>query len=214
MSVTPENIPIKLGATYVDRLTGFTGIASGHVVYLTGSAQTLIQPKAKEDGSLVDPLWFDDERLVAVVQAAGGNGGRPRRGETVEQFRARRQEDWWTMAPEAGPAPEAADIAAQRAARPASLTDEDRLEWALKTASHRRRQTMVFLIHLLSEVDTWDRPEFYHNGPVLLEHLGRAGDQLLDEMSATERRESYRAGVLKEAAAGGESSGSKQQDYL
>lgn len=92
MSVIPDNIPVKLGDAYVDRITGFTGIAIGHVIYLTGSAQTLVQPKLKADGTFVEPLWFDDDRLEACVRASGGEGGRPRKGESAAQHRERRQE--------------------------------------------------------------------------------------------------------------------------
>lgn len=54
---------ITLGATYKDRITGFSGVATGHVVYLTGCNQTLLAPAAN-GGTFNDPHWFDDQRLV------------------------------------------------------------------------------------------------------------------------------------------------------
>jgi hypothetical protein len=60
------NQNITLGATYVDKITGFCGVAVGHCTYLTGCHQTLLQPKGKDP--VVRPMaeWFDDQRLDAV----------------------------------------------------------------------------------------------------------------------------------------------------
>lgn len=55
---------IKLGATYTDIITGFVGIATGHVEYLTGCHQTLLTPKCGKDNSKLEPQWFDDDRLT------------------------------------------------------------------------------------------------------------------------------------------------------
>lgn len=52
----------KLGATYSDRITGFEGVCTGYVTYLTGFNQALLTPRAK-DGALVDAQWFDEQRL-------------------------------------------------------------------------------------------------------------------------------------------------------
>lgn len=52
-----------LGATYKDRITGFTGVATGHVVYITGCNQTLLAPAA-DGGTFKEPHWFDDQRLI------------------------------------------------------------------------------------------------------------------------------------------------------
>jgi len=56
---------IILGATYVDGISGLTGVAVGHVEYITGCYQTLIQPKGKKD-SKPEPHWIDDQRLSLV----------------------------------------------------------------------------------------------------------------------------------------------------
>lgn len=53
----------QLGFTYVDRVTGHTGMAIGHVRYITGCNQVLIQPRTGEDGKRRDSEWFDEQRL-------------------------------------------------------------------------------------------------------------------------------------------------------
>lgn len=56
---------IELGYTYTDTLTGFTGIATGHVRYITGCNQVLVQPRASGDlTKLPEPEWIDEQRLV------------------------------------------------------------------------------------------------------------------------------------------------------
>lgn len=54
---------IGLGATYRDIITGFEGIALGHVVYLSGCNQTLLAPKVNADGVAVQSCWYDDQRM-------------------------------------------------------------------------------------------------------------------------------------------------------
>lgn len=54
---------MKLGIKVKDKITGFTGIVMGHVQYLTGCGQSLVQPPVKESGDYVDSRWFDDDRL-------------------------------------------------------------------------------------------------------------------------------------------------------
>lgn len=53
-----------LGATFRDKITGFTGVAVGRVKYLSGCNQTLLVPPVGPDGSLRDSQWFDDQRLT------------------------------------------------------------------------------------------------------------------------------------------------------
>jgi hypothetical protein len=59
---------IALGATYRDCITGFEGVATGYVVYITGCNQALLVPRAK-DGALVEAQWFDEQRLANVPEA-------------------------------------------------------------------------------------------------------------------------------------------------
>ncbi len=55
-----------LGKTVADRVTGFTGIVTGRVEYITGCDQCLVTPKVKEDGSSIEAHWFDQQRLLVL----------------------------------------------------------------------------------------------------------------------------------------------------
>jgi hypothetical protein len=71
---------IQLGASYQDKITGFTGVATGYVKYITGCNQALLVPRAKDDGSLTGAEWFDEQRLVkfgdaVIVIENGSNPG-------------------------------------------------------------------------------------------------------------------------------------------
>lgn len=68
---------IVIGATYSDILTGFCGVAIGHVVYLTGCNQTLLLPRSADPSVRPGSEWFDDQRLervpdVPIVQLHNG----------------------------------------------------------------------------------------------------------------------------------------------
>jgi len=54
---------IELGRRYVDKITNFRGVATGHVDYLSGCSQTLLAPHVSGEGSLIESAWFDDQRL-------------------------------------------------------------------------------------------------------------------------------------------------------
>ena len=74
---------IDLGRTYQDVVTGFRGVAIGHVRYLPGCNQALLTPKVGDDGRLIESQWFDDQQLrlegddneLPVLQSAGANPG-------------------------------------------------------------------------------------------------------------------------------------------
>lgn len=53
----------QLGVKVTDRITGFSGVVTGHVRYITGCNQVLVVPRVKADGSYVDAQWFDEQRL-------------------------------------------------------------------------------------------------------------------------------------------------------
>lgn len=67
---------MNLGATYKDKITGFTGVATAYCQYISGCNQALIQPEAK-DGDYKDSHWFDVQRLErighAVIEIDNGN---------------------------------------------------------------------------------------------------------------------------------------------
>jgi hypothetical protein len=52
-----------LGKKVTDRITGFTGIVTGYVTYLSGCNQALVAPKVGKDGKKIDGEWFDEQRL-------------------------------------------------------------------------------------------------------------------------------------------------------
>jgi len=58
---------VELGVKYRDHITGFRGIATGRVVYLTGPARVLLET-LDQCGDEVKHEWFDEERLDEVVQ--------------------------------------------------------------------------------------------------------------------------------------------------
>ena len=56
---------LKLGAKYRDKITGFEGIATGRVEYITGCDQILLSPPAR-GGTKPDAQWFDENRVDQV----------------------------------------------------------------------------------------------------------------------------------------------------
>ena len=70
---------IDLGDRVRDILTGFTGIVTGRVSYLTGCDQVLLLPRSSDETKMNDAQWFDIERVqlvdkgaVALAAAPGG----------------------------------------------------------------------------------------------------------------------------------------------
>lgn len=57
---------IELGTTYKDKITGFVGVATGFVKYISGCNQALIQPRISDDGAMRESQWFDQQRLEPV----------------------------------------------------------------------------------------------------------------------------------------------------
>jgi hypothetical protein len=52
-----------LGHKVRDKVTGFTGIVTGRVEYITGCNQCLVAPAVGSDGRLADSVWLDEQRL-------------------------------------------------------------------------------------------------------------------------------------------------------
>ena len=59
--MTAKDLP--LGATAADRITGFTGVVTGYVQYLTGCHHVLLAPRVGADGAPRSAEWFDVARL-------------------------------------------------------------------------------------------------------------------------------------------------------
>ncbi len=53
-----------LGKTVTDKITGFKGVVTGTVQYITGCNQVLVAPRAKDDGAHVESHWVDEQRVV------------------------------------------------------------------------------------------------------------------------------------------------------
>lgn len=61
---------IIMGATYRDRITDFTGIATGLCQYISGCSQALIQPFGLTDkGDVREARWIDEQRLEQQAAA-------------------------------------------------------------------------------------------------------------------------------------------------
>lgn len=71
---------LQLGVTAIDKITGFRGIVTGLVSYLTGCNQALLTPKAKEPNEFPSGQWLDVQRLevqdepVIVIDNGDNNG--------------------------------------------------------------------------------------------------------------------------------------------
>lgn len=70
----------RLGVTVRDLITGFEGVVTGRVEYISGCNQVLVVPKVKADGAFIPAEWFDEQRVVvntAVDRIALDNGSSP-----------------------------------------------------------------------------------------------------------------------------------------
>lgn len=56
----------QLGARYRDRITGFSGVATGLVYYISGCNQILLVPAAKDGNELKGGEWFDVQRVEPI----------------------------------------------------------------------------------------------------------------------------------------------------
>jgi hypothetical protein len=71
---------IQLGSKVKDRVTGFSGIATARIEYITGCVQYAVTPDSLQDGLPIDNQWFDECRLDVqrgkiVTMAPTDNGG-------------------------------------------------------------------------------------------------------------------------------------------
>lgn len=70
----------SLGKTFTDRVTGFTGVCTARIEYITGCVHLGIQPAVDKEGKLPSMEYFDESRLKsesyeAVKLSEGPNGG-------------------------------------------------------------------------------------------------------------------------------------------
>jgi hypothetical protein len=52
-----------IGVQVQDKITGFKGMCTGYVQYISGCNQCLVQPPVGPDGKRLDGEWFDEQRL-------------------------------------------------------------------------------------------------------------------------------------------------------
>lgn len=81
-----EGMPmIELGRKVRDKITGFEGVATSRVEYLTGCTQIGVAPKVDNEGKIRDTQYFDFGRLEYVdastisLEEAKANPGGPNR---------------------------------------------------------------------------------------------------------------------------------------
>ena len=56
----------ELGVKVKDKISGFEGVVTGSVKYLSGCNQALVISKVGADGRMGEPVWFDWQRLDIV----------------------------------------------------------------------------------------------------------------------------------------------------
>ena len=61
---------VNLGDKVKDRLTPFEGVVVGKADYLYGCKQVLVRSEAMKDGTPIDAVWMDEDRVEVVEQTA------------------------------------------------------------------------------------------------------------------------------------------------
>lgn len=61
---------IALGSKVRDMISGFSGIAVAHSVYLYGCERILIEPDRLDDkGAMIEGQWIDEQRVEVTEQS-------------------------------------------------------------------------------------------------------------------------------------------------
>jgi len=63
---------LELGRKVKDNVTGFSGIITGRVEYLTGCRQYLVMPKALRNNKMPTGEWIDEDRLINKTKKNSG----------------------------------------------------------------------------------------------------------------------------------------------
>ena len=72
MEKSTEKRTVELGDVVHDTLTEFCGTVTARATYLEGCIRCEVQPADLHEGQLIEPSWFDEQRLV-VLEAASEN---------------------------------------------------------------------------------------------------------------------------------------------
>jgi hypothetical protein len=73
MPLLPEHV---LGNTYLDKVSGFVGLATAMAFHLSGHIEVALQPPVKTSGEMPDAVWLSYTRLAQqdTPQVTLGNG--------------------------------------------------------------------------------------------------------------------------------------------
>ena len=63
---------VYLGDEVKDSISGFKGLATGRIEYLTGCVQILVAAKNQKVGEKPTECWLDEQRLVVTNAGAYG----------------------------------------------------------------------------------------------------------------------------------------------
>jgi hypothetical protein len=59
---------MRHGTPVEDLVTGFKGVVTGTVQYITGCNQCLVQPRVAADGAYRESMWIDEQRLKVLEE--------------------------------------------------------------------------------------------------------------------------------------------------
>lgn len=59
----------NLGHTAKDKITGFVGVITARVDYLTGCNRYHLQPRELKDGKPVEGIYFDEDQIEVAKKA-------------------------------------------------------------------------------------------------------------------------------------------------
>lgn len=71
--MTTKKFKFNNGDVVTEKVTGFTGIITGSVYYLTGCSQYLVTAKQKDEFTEAVTVWYDEGRLEYVDTAITAN---------------------------------------------------------------------------------------------------------------------------------------------
>jgi hypothetical protein len=71
---------VSLGAKYKDLVTGFEGVAVGHLRYLNGCEQVCIKAGVGTDGKMPEPEWIDVGQVELIGEGVSHLGRASRLG--------------------------------------------------------------------------------------------------------------------------------------
>uniref|UniRef100_A0A6M3KEQ4 Uncharacterized protein n=1 Tax=viral metagenome TaxID=1070528 RepID=A0A6M3KEQ4_9ZZZZ len=89
MAKTKIETNVEFGKKYRDKITGLEGIAISISKYQYGCLRVGLQPKAKDDGTVPDAVWFDEEsieKIEPIEKKTGGPQISPKRNSDPKRY--------------------------------------------------------------------------------------------------------------------------------